>query len=137
MRKAKDYWTSVYNEFCRSYPDLAEDILDWYPSAQFEITVKLTGDRRYAYTMFGKLYDIRDNDKETDINDEEWKKRFSKKMYDRMCVVHTTQEILSKETGISQTMISKYMTGKSIPSCLNAIKMARALKCSVSELMDE
>lgn len=136
MRKDKDYWTPLYNEFCRRYPDLAEDILDWYPSAQYEITIKLTGDRRYAFNMSGGLYLIYDGEENLNISDDEWKRIFSRKLYDRMCIIHITQEQLAEEIGVSQVMVSKYMNGKAIPSCTTLRRIARALRCSTSELMN-
>lgn len=135
MRKDKDYWASIYYEFCRSYPDLDAEIIDWYPSAQNEIVIKLKGDIRYGYDIYGNLYTIYDVNENNDISDDEWKKIFSKKLNEKLYIMHITQEELAYKTGISQVMISRYINGKAIPSCTNLMRIARALKSSVSEFI--
>lgn len=135
MKKDKDYWSSIYYEFCRSYPDLAEDIVDWYPSAQNEIVLKLRGDVRYSFDLYCNLHKIYDRTETDDISDDEWKKSFSKKLNEKLCVMNMTQEELAHRTGISQVTISKYIRGLSIPSCTNMRRIARALKSNTSEFM--
>lgn len=44
------------------------------------------------------------------------------------------QEELAEKIGTSQTMISHYMTGRSIPNGIILRKIAKALKCSMDEL---
>lgn len=138
MRKGKDYWISVYDMFCRDYPELAEEMVDWYPSAQFEIAIKLRNDCRYVYNMLTKVaYNTYDPDEDYELSDEEWKRIFSKRLDDKLRIMHVTQTELAEMTGISQVMISKYITCKAIPSCTNMRKIARALKCSTGEFMNE
>ena len=44
------------------------------------------------------------------------------------------QKDLSKKTGISETMISRYMNGLSNPGFFVVDKIARALDCSMDDL---
>lgn len=44
------------------------------------------------------------------------------------------QRKLASRTGISQPMISRYVTGKTTPSFYNIDRIAKALGCSVDEL---
>lgn len=138
MKRDRDYWTPVFEMFCRDYPDLAEKTIDWYPSAQYEVTVKLRDDRRYVYNMFtNRAYVNYDPNDDGDLDDKEWQRKFSLKLVEKLNIMCITQQQLSEMTGISQVAISKYINCKAIPSCTNMRKIARALKCSTGEFMNE
>lgn len=139
MKKDKNYWEPVYEEFCQDYTNLAEEMVDWYPSAQLEITIKIRGDKKYAYDLLSRqAYLIHDSDDidSGDISEEEWRKLFARNLNRKMRNVAMTQDRLSELTGISQVTISKYINGKTIPNSRNLIKMAKALKCSIHELVN-
>lgn len=142
MKKDKNYWESVFNMFCDDYPELADITVDWYPSGQMEITVKVREQgearedfERYSYDMFTrsacKIYRYSDV---TDISEEEWKKEFARNLCRKMRNMCINQETLSDRTGLSQVMISKYANGKALPNAYNIHKLARALECSFAEL---
>lgn len=140
MKKAKDFWTPVYEEFVRLYPEMAESVIDWYPSGQMEITVKLKGGKIFEYDWMRKekivLYD-ENKTRETQIKDEyDWRLMFSRKLNHKLYNMAMSQVILALETDISVPTISKYANCKATPSAYNLHKIAKALKCSVSELMD-
>lgn len=42
---------------------------------------------------------------------------------------------LSKETGISESVISRWRSGEQSPSVSNLVKVAHYFKCGLSELM--
>lgn len=46
-----------------------------------------------------------------------------------------SQEQVARMTGIKQQAISEYELGKRIPSVVNLLKIAKALKCHADELM--
>ena len=46
------------------------------------------------------------------------------------------QTYLSEISNISQQSISNYLNKKAIPNCYTASKLAKALGCTVSELID-
>lgn len=48
-----------------------------------------------------------------------------------------TQGDLAKEINVDQSMISRYVSGQSLPSLLTTIKIADALFCSIDELIKE
>ena len=49
---------------------------------------------------------------------------------------YTSQKELSEMTGITESAISRYVNGERMPSLKNVIKIARALECSVGDLID-
>lgn len=46
-----------------------------------------------------------------------------------------SQEQIARMTGIKQQAISEYELGKRVPSVVNLLKIAKALKCHADELM--
>lgn len=139
MNDGKKYWKPVYEAFCQDYPNLAAEMLDWYPSAQLEITVKIEGGKKYAYDFLNRqAYLIHDpgNKDSIDISEEEWRKIFARNLNRKMRNVAMTQDRLADTIGVTQVTISKYTNGLATPNSRNLIKMARALKCSIHELVN-
>lgn len=139
MKNGKNYWEPVYEAFCQDYPNLAEEMVDWYPSAQLEITVKIRGGKKYAYDFMTRqayLASDPEYDDMNDISEEEWRKMFARNLNRKMRNVSMTQDRLADKVGISQVTISKYTNGLATPNSRNLIKMARALKCSIHELVN-
>ena len=124
MRKDKDYWGPIFEEFVTNYPDLGEQIVDWYPSGQMEITVKLTNDKKYTY----------DPEHHYDTTEDEWRENFSRNLSRKLYNSGMSQDLLAIETSISPTTINKYIKGRATPSAYNLCKIAEVLKCSPTEL---
>ncbi len=140
MKKSKDYWCPIYEEFTNQYTDIAENVVNWYPSGQSEITIKLK-DGRYCVYDFMHKYNLRirqknDIDSQDSNNEEEWRTKLSKNLRRKLYNTATNQDMLAMKTGISEHTISKYVRGKSTPTAYNLYKIARALNCSVTELME-
>lgn len=60
---------------------------------------------------------------------------FQFKLHRRMIMSGYDRIRLAEETGISVSMIGKYLNGSSIPSIINAMKIARALDCTANDLL--
>ena len=135
--KMNQMWDDVVEQFERVNPDLADRVVDWYPSGQAEITLKMDNGVKYIYNVFDTMPRIVfDPDKKYDGSEEEWRCEFSKRLNKRMRLMFMNQYTLSELTGISSVTISKYMNGKATPSGHNLDKIAAALRCSISELMN-
>ena len=139
MNKAKDCWIPVIEEFIQKYPQYAnEGIIDWFPSGQMEITVKTKREKMYTYDWYSKTaWQIHnpDEDEPEEETEEDWRRHFSLSLNRKMRNMGVFQDQLSERTGISKVTISKYMNGKATPSGHNISKLAKALKCSPTELM--
>lgn len=137
MKKDKNYWEPIYDDFVQRYPELVEQMIDWYPSGQLEIAIRLKTGQKYIYdwleNLLVKIYDPDDMMKETE---EEWEIKFSNNLKRKLRNVGMTQDLLAFETGISVVTINKYTNGKSMPNAYNLRKIANALKCSLYELTD-
>lgn len=136
--KYRDMWVGVYRDFQQQYPYLDEKVVDWYPSGQLEISIILEDKSKYCYTYGNsglcRLYS-KDEDEEC-VDEDNWRIEFSNNLRKKMLKIHVSQEELSERTGISQVSISKYLNCRATPSGHNIDLMARALHCSVSELMN-
>lgn len=70
-----------------------------------------------------------------ELTDDEWKLSFKTRLYKLMFHRRINQEELAERVGTSQTMISHYITGRSVPGVIMLAKLARALGCSVEDLL--
>lgn len=60
---------------------------------------------------------------------------FSRNLRRMMKEDHMKEECLADEVGISQSMISRYVNGQSMPSFLTVVKIADVLFCSLDEFL--
>lgn len=133
----RDFYKEIFEEFEFVAPYLKKDIVDWYPSGQCEITIKLINGDRVIYDFFDKSFKkVPDFTYKSLVTEKEWKDEFARKLKRRMSAKNITQKELSEMTGITQPALSNYFRGKTAPSGYNISKIARALKCSVSELTE-
>lgn len=139
MSKYSNIWEPVYSKFEQDHPYLAEHIVDWYPSAHSEIVVTVENGTRYRYDFFSgritQLYSVRDDNNEY-VDEDDWRIDFASNLYHRMRKAGFINDTLAELTGISSGTISNYVNGRSTPNGHAIYKIAKALKCSVSELMD-
>lgn len=136
MIEMNNNWDMILDSFRVNHPFIFDEVVDWYPSGQLEITVRLRNDDKYAYTLIGnglrQIYSTEDIIE--DIEEMEFRKRFSFCLMRKLNNVGMTQDQLAEASGISKVMISKYITCKATPSYYNVDRIARALRCGVSEL---
>ena len=137
--KYRDIWASVYRDFKRQHPYLDEQVVDWYPSGQREISVILDDNSKYCHELgsstLRRIYSVNDNN-ENYIDEYDWRIEFSNNLRRKMFKYAMSQDELSERTGISHVTISKYLNCRATPNGYNIDLMARALHCSVSELMN-
>jgi len=129
----------VYDDFVNNYPNLAREIVDWYQSGQLEIVIKLRNDERLAYDFTNHTYRYLKKFKESeyglpDFSEEEWSRGFASKLRKKMRVKGMSGKELAARSGISESRISQYLNGKTVPSAVAVARLALALECSVSEL---
>lgn len=135
--KMSDQWNCVVEDFERNNPELAEEVVDWYPVGQMEIAIKLRNGKRLIYEFIGNI--IRpyyQSERMDSIDENVWRSEFAIRLNKKMRNSGMSQYDLSDRTGISSVTLSKYMNGKATPSGYNLDKIAKAFKCSASEFMN-
>lgn len=70
------------------------------------------------------------------MTSKEWSKKFSVALHNKMGLAGMTNGELADHTGVSESCISRYTRCEVLPSAVNCVKIADALNCSVSELID-
>lgn len=98
------------------------DLLITYKNGKRELFNTFDGYRRYI-------------EYETDaLTEEQHRKEFPRLLYRMMRQKNVTQEQLARRLDVSQSMVSKYISGKALPGYTVLKKMASVLNCSVDDL---
>lgn len=148
MNKFYEIWEPVLRNFKKAYENWCiqqnlecAEVLDWYPSAHMEITVKLSDDTTMVYEFIGdKCYEVKNtnavmySDKRITDSEIKWRKNFADRLWKKMNKSGIGRDRLSELTGISTVTLSKYLNARATPSAFNLERISNVLKCSVSEL---
>lgn len=135
-KKMNEMWDSIFEDFEFNYPNIANRVIDWYPSGRMEIVVTLDDNTKRYFNFLDKtIRHAFDGESEYESEDD-WRQMFARKLKKKMHDSFITHPELSELTGISTVTLSKYVSGKSTPSTYNIQKIARALNCSVYELIE-
>lgn len=140
MKKGIDYWETMFEYYASVYPQYAERTINWFPSGQMEITVRLDDRTFWVFDMIGPTIKPLGNrdlnpEAENDISEDEYRIRLSKNLRIKMHHTAVSQDVLARRSGISTVMINRYMNAKATPSMYNLERIARALQCSPTELL--
>ncbi len=126
----------LIRNFSVYYPQEAERTIAYYYNKQIHELIFVLDNNRVGY------YDENENlvhyifNNRNSISNDEYKKEFGRRL-SKLIWYKTTQGDLSRVTGLTQGMISHYITGRSVPTLINIIKIANALDCPVDVLMFE
>ena len=126
----------IWNDFYDNYPAVAERVVDYYKSGQFELTLIFEDGEKLIYNSNSKAMRYMKQRDPREVDEDEYKMLFADILTRKMMEKETTQKDLAEITGLSKVSISGYMRGKTIPSSFAIYKLANALDCSVSELID-
>lgn len=138
----------AYNEFKRKYKSLVDrvDSYEENDDTSIKIYFKDGLEMIYDYDLKrgkfklpdnvdeGKHYDEIPNNKL--MSEKEWRMSFSARLNDILNSKEIGSSYLSELSGISEEAIVRYLKGERAPSTYNTIRLARALNCSVTDLID-
>lgn len=125
----------VWYSFIRQFGSRVSEVVTWE---------KIDTDYYKGYLKNGNIifYDVNDNFwreltfEEAEFKGEtEWSKEFARRLIRIMNIRGINQYDLAKKTGYSQSSISNYISGKSIPSSYASHIIAKALDCSLNYLV--
>lgn len=123
-----------FKGFAFHYPMYADKASDWYRNNYGELIVTLNDGTILQYDIYNEtLRELRPEDYEWP--ESEYRREFGRRLSRVMLCRRVTQVELSQRTGITQSNISKYITGKATPSSYNLRKIIKALNCSIDYLM--
>lgn len=107
------------------------------------ISYKIVDELVYAELNDGTIVrydDLRNSIKtvkriDMDLTEQQSRIELSRRIYNRMRRMGMTQYELAAMTGLSEVTISKYMNGKTSPTYFSLSKIAKALKCTLDDLV--
>lgn len=129
-------WERIYDNFKLYYPQFESQVIDWYPSGRNSIIVVLKDGSTFEYhDRLSSIKYIPIKDDARGIEEDEWRKRFSSNLIVKMEDSGFDQTYLAEQCGVSRAMINRYVHRKATPNGWVIEKIARALKCSITELI--
>lgn len=138
--KDKITWKMIYDEFKNTYPSKRKEAIHYEPFGFAEILIFMKDGSKYVYNhQYRRLRCIRDPrpiPEPEPINDEEWLNEFSKKLRKAMKNKHVNQRELSELTGVSRQAINRYLNCEREPGITTVRKIAIALDCKFSDLLE-
>lgn len=134
IRRGK--YEDIFEQFRNGHQGLAENVKDWYATGPNEITIVLDDDTSIIYDA--KYNDILFLGKRNahQLDDGTYARMFAENLYQIMREKNISQVALSDATGIAQALLSRYMRGIVMPGVINLSKIARALDCSETRLLN-
>ena len=114
------------------FPTIANHAVSYQETNDFELTIQCDDGETVIYDDLDKT--VRVLPPNGGVDDETlWRQEFGRRLRKRMVRKGLTQQELADEVGISQVMLSNYITGRSMPGFYIVDKIARALDCSVDD----
>ena len=128
----KKHYIKIFEDFKEECPSLVSKVDHWDAEGANSIRVYFKDGtvNIYNYILKG-LMPVHQNDG----TEEDWRRDFRDKLVEKMADCDYTQQELAYATGISQTMIGRYLNKQSMPSGYVVAKLAKALHCSPDELI--
>ena len=122
----------LLEEFKYRDPYLYEQMAECEMYGKYALLVTLVDGRHYIYDSFTKVTRRLPTDK-SNMTEDECKREFKYRLYHALDSRGMTQTELCRRAGISQPQLSRYMTGKAMPSFYVVDRIAKALGCSIDD----
>lgn len=131
----KNKYEGMLNQFEQYYPTMAARTIDWWASGRMSITVKLSDGTLFDYSpMDNSIRRVRVDEYETD--ETVIRKEFGSNLQKLIPFSGMSKSELAEKVGITNAMLSRYISGKSMPSVSKAYHIAKAIGCRIDELFD-
>ena len=121
----------LYENFKLYFPMIEKHCIGWRQTDKFEL--EIDDEDGYVYIYNDMDHSLgRKIDTSKDIG---WRKEFARRLRKKIAMKGITQANISRLTGIGQPLLSFYTQGKSLPSAQKVSALAKALDCSVNDLI--
>lgn len=123
----------MFNEFKMHFPSEWRHAVRYWENCTYELYIQLDDGTIMVFDFIDKT--IRKvNSNKGQLSDDDRMCEFGRRLRRIMYAKGLTQNDLSELTGISQTMLSSYITGKVVPSFMKVDRICRTLNCSMDDL---
>ena len=113
-----------------------EDILSYEALNKHDLLITFRNGNKEIYDTFSNTSRRVNRIDQTQTDDLQMRLNFRRRLQTIMNRKWVTQEELARRINSTQPMVSRYLTGQSIPSALTLKKIADALDCSVNDFYD-
>jgi DNA-binding XRE family transcriptional regulator len=113
-----------------------EDILSYEALNEHDLLITYKNGKKEIYDTYNNTSRRINHPDSENMNDSQMRLNFRRRLQTIMNRKWVTQDELAKRINSSQQMISRYLTGQSIPSALTIKKIADALDCNVNDFYD-
>lgn len=122
LRNIELYFNHIYKE--------AVEFID----RGLEVVIRTHDNKLYVFEVVNENMYLLTKDLDN-VTEEEIKAEFRRQLKYRMRMMQIMQNDLADFCGVTQTAISRYMTGENIPNVFVVAKMADALGCTLNDLI--
>lgn len=132
----KQKYDRMLTNFERYYPSLYDQIVDWWPSGRYCITVRLDDGLLFEFdSLTNTIRKVQPNNYTKDVETLRKDVGFNiKKVIQSRGI---PQGDVAKHCGITEAMLSRYIHGTSMPSLDKVNALASALGCRVIDIIGE
>ena len=127
MSRSKFEYLQLY------FPMIAEKVVEYRENGPCELVLTLDDGDMLSYDNFDKTIRKLPTDV-SNMTEEETRNEFGIRLRQHLFARGMSQLDLSIKTGITQPMLSRYMTGKTSPSFHVVTMIAKAIGCSTDDL---
>ena len=113
-----------------------EDILSYEALNEHDLLITYKNEKKEIYDTYNNTSRRINRPDSNNIDDSQMRLNFRRRLQTIMNRKWVTQEEIAQRLNSSQQMISRYLTGQSIPSALTIKKIADALDCNVNDFYD-
>lgn len=130
------YDNAVVNAFIKQYQHLYVRAKSWEAYGSDELMIEMKNGDLYLYEwLYRRVVPIKLIEDPSELTEEEWKRGFSHFLEKEICNSSMTKYELAETVGISTAMLSRYLTGKAIPSGRIVQRIADALERNVNDIL--
>lgn len=134
------FYEKMFDEYERHYRLSKANILNWYISDEEEITVELADGTKERFDYVDRTVRVIFSDgvdlvAKSISTEEGWKREFRYNLIRIMAIKGINQFKLADLAELTQGSVSNYVNGISVPSIYICAKIARALDCTISDLV--
>lgn len=128
----------IFEDFKIMYPYYVSDVVNYYWFDNMELMIELNDDTKFLYDYMDKsiiFINRPEQGQKIERDETQWRMEFARRLRKKMRHRCMNQTMLSEATDLSISSISKYINGQSLPSIHATQKLAKALGCSVLDLL--
>lgn len=125
------YKTYIKAEKLKRY--ISSNIEEYFAINNYELLVKLKSGDKFVYDDYYRCvrFILYEND---ELTEEQEKREFKRNLRNMLRYKRITQSELAEMVGTTQSMINRFINGKSLPSFMMLRKLSKALDCHIDDL---